>query len=267
MRINFVTELERDKWILRRWCEEWAKHIPNSTIESAVDVRADVNIFCNYALYFPAITKRISIFTHREEKDTNLQLAFDIAADGSDWCFAQSLNTAKYLPKEKTSILRPSVGEHFFIDDPIKIGIVGRPYPSGRKNFDWLHRLNHIDGIEILVATNVPYEDMDLFYKGLDYLLITANNEGGPMPVAEALACHVPVIAPTGVGWCDEFSCIRYEKDNLSDLLRVLYGLIVPKDGWETGARQIMQVCERLVYGNSASVDQGSWERVYDPRY
>lgn len=254
MKINFVTEPANSKWILRRWCEEWAKYLPNSKVDTGVDIDADVNIFCNYALYFPAITKRISIFTHRELEDEELQLKFDIAAENSDWCFAQSIPTFNKLPAGKSSILRPSVGAHFFKPGKPIIGIVGRGYPSGRKNFHWIEELQKLEGIQLVwTDSQIPYENMHEFYDKIDYLLITANNEGGPMPVVEALAMHKPVIAPNGVGWCDEFSCIKYD-GTLENLITVLEGLLVPRNGWETGANHIYEICERLVNGHSSRV-------------
>jgi len=49
--INFVTE-PAPYWILGKWCEEFIKHIPDSTITAMhPDPRADVNVFVNYALY------------------------------------------------------------------------------------------------------------------------------------------------------------------------------------------------------------------------
>lgn len=251
MKIHFVTE-PKPYWILGRWCEEWSRHIPFSTVSTVVDVEADVNIFCNYALFFPSSTKRISIFTHREKDDVGLQVAFNVVANISDWCFAQSLPTLKLLPPEKSSILRPSVGVQFH-KKPLRIGVVGRDYASGRKNFGILNDLELVFGDKIMIcrAIDIPYEKMPKFYSSVDYVLITATNEGGPMPVIEALAMGKPVIAPNGVGWCDEFSTIKYDGSS-EDLIKVVNGLLIPEDGWEVGAKQILDVCRRLKYGNNS---------------
>ncbi len=252
MKINFVTEPEGNKWILRRWCEEWSKRIPDSTISTEASSDTDVNIFCNYFLFATKeanwIQKNISIFTHREKNDRTMQLLFDQAARLSDWCIAQSVNTAKLLPKEKTTVIHPGIGELFYRNSPITIGIVGREYNSGRKNFDRIDVLkSKFKELNFVHESSKSYEEMPDFYnKKIDYLLITANNEGGPMPVAEAIASGKPVIAPEGVGWCDEFSCIRYD-GTLDDLIRVIKGLIFPRNQWEIGAKQIVQICERLM--------------------
>jgi glycosyltransferase involved in cell wall biosynthesis len=75
-------------------------------------------------------------------------------------------------------------------------------------------------------------EDRAAFLDSIDYLVVTSTEEGGPMPVIEALARHVPVIAPR-VGWCWEFPVIRYEVGNWASLRGVLRGLSrVPS--WKT---------------------------------
>ncbi len=249
MRINFVTE-PKPYWILGRWCEEWAKHMPDTTISASLNRMADVNIFCNYALFDVSnyFGKTVSIFTHRELHNFELQRKFDAAAVQSSWCVAQSIPTAKLLPAFKTTIIHPCVGEHF-MKGPIKIGVVGRDYESGRKRFEWLEELRKIDGVEIIHTNNLPYEIMDHFYSAIDYLLITAENEGGPMPVTEALAMKKPVIAPRGVGWCDEYTTIKYD-NTLDSLITVVKGLIVSRDGWEVGAKRLLEICEAITSPN-----------------
>lgn len=268
IKINFVTERENERWILRRWCEEWQKFLPGSTISFA-DAEADVNVFCNYALFYRHLStkfnpKSICIFTHREKEDSFLQEKFDLAARFSDWCFAQSKPTLSYLPENRSSLISISVGAGFFAPGKPKIGIVGRDYSSGRKNYHWIEELKKLENVEIIFTDGkVPYEQMPEFYSKVDYVLITANNEGGPMPVAEALAMHKPVIAPVGVGWCDEYSTIKYD-GTLEDLINVLTRLTIPRNGWEIGAKQIYDISERLLYGNHTGVDQSFRERRFD---
>lgn len=49
-------------------------------------------------------------------------------------------------------------------------------------------------------VTERPYEEMPDFYRGLDVLLCLSREEGGCLPILEALACGVPVIS-TRVGY------------------------------------------------------------------
>jgi hypothetical protein len=50
----------------------------------------------------------------------------------------------------------------------------------------------------------VPEEGLRDWYQRLDYVLVPATVEGGPMSVLEALALGKPVIAPAGVGLVPE---------------------------------------------------------------
>lgn len=69
------------------------------------------------------------------------------------------------------------------------------------------------------------------FYAAIDYLVVTSTEEGGPMPVLEAIARGVPVIAPN-VGWCWEFPVLRYAVGEYEALRQVLEQLTAPPS-WE----------------------------------
>ncbi len=53
--------------------------------------------------------------------------------------------------------------------------------------------------VELLIAENVPPEEMPWYYRASDCLLMTSDLEGSPNAVKEALACGVPVVSvPVG---------------------------------------------------------------------
>jgi hypothetical protein len=84
---------------------------------------------------------------------------------------------------------------------------------------------------------------MPSFYDGIDYLVVLADNEGGPQSVLEALARGKPVIAPN-VGYCWEYPVLRYiTKDKLLD---IVWGLILPRGGWKHSAQVILRTLGRL---------------------
>jgi hypothetical protein len=56
----------------------------------------------------------------------------------------------------------------------------------------------------------VPEEELPEFYRSLDYVLVPARIEGGPMCVLEALASGMEVIAPP-VGWVPQFPHIEFK--------------------------------------------------------
>lgn len=244
MRINFVTE-PKPYWILGRWAEEWAKRIPNATISAYEPVKgADVNVFVNYALYRPTNSIDLCVFTHREYDHRAKQ--FDDVAKECHWCFAQSFNTLDLLPIEKSSILKVGIGESFYLDRPLRIGIAGKEHETGRKRLEWARSLSDIQGIEILWSNGkIPYDDMPKFYDSIDAILITSDDrEGGPMCVLEALARGKMVIS-TNTGWAWEYPVIRY--DTLEQLKATLNNLVIKRDLWDVGAKQVVDKATDLL--------------------
>lgn len=51
-------------------------------------------------------------------------------------------------------------------------------------------------------VTGLPYEQMPDFYRGLDVLLCLSREEGGCLPILEALSCGVPIVS-TRVGYAE----------------------------------------------------------------
>lgn len=243
MRINFCTE-PKPYWVLGVWASELQRRMPGSTITSMTpDSYADVNVYINYALYQKTAGLDLCVFTHRERAQEHADI-FDSVARECDWCFAQSNPTLELLPENKRSILPIGINEAYY--KPIRIGVSGRDYNSGRKRYHLIDTVKAIGGVEVVHADgNTPRDKMPEFYKSLDYLLITAHNEGGPMPVVEALACGTPVIAPKDVGWCNDYSCIFYDGSE-SDLRRVINGLVIKQDRWDRAVDEIDRVIQLL---------------------
>lgn len=241
--INFVTESGR--WILGRWCDEWAKLIPNSTVSDRAD-KERVNIYVNYALWNGMRTKKdICYFTHRELTDQNLQEKFDKTAKDCDWCFAQCQITANKLPKDKTTIVEPGVGASF-VKRNIVIGVPVKEQAFDRKRLSWARRLRDIKGIEVKFANgDVKYEDMPYWYETVDYVLITSDNEGGPMGVLEAVARGKPLIVPVDVGWCNNYNALRFR--TYEELEGIVKKLVYPRDMWKVSADQIVKLVNQLI--------------------
>jgi glycosyltransferase involved in cell wall biosynthesis len=51
------------------------------------------------------------------------------------------------------------------------------------------------DGHSLLEVTNVPFQQLPIYYAASDFLLVTSDNEGSPNVVREALAMNLPVIS------------------------------------------------------------------------
>lgn len=240
--INFVTEPGR--WILGRWCDEWAKHIEGSKVGTK-PISAAVNVYVNYALFEEVKTKcDICYYTHRELTDPVLQEKFDSTSQSADWCIAQCDNTAALLPRDKTTVIKPGVAPHF-IKDRLILGVPVKEQAFDRKRLSWAKRLSSIDGVEIkLAGGGINYENMDEWYKSVDYVLITSDNEGGPMGVLEAISMCKPLIVPYNVGWCNDYPALRYHTyEQLENLVKKL---VYKRDSWECGATQIKDLVKTL---------------------
>jgi hypothetical protein len=239
--IHIITEPERRRWVLRPISEALAREIPGTTVGEKIDEEAEVNFFINYALYKPIPTHTIALFTHREHRG-RWRKVFDDVATKVDWCFAMCEITANLLPSKKTSIL-PTYPMSPAFHKTLIIGVVGRKTPSGRKRFQWGQDIQVLDGVEVRSPHKLPYDDMPAFYDSIDYLVVLSDNEGGPLPVVEALSRGKPVIAPN-VGYCWEYPVIRYSTKR--ELLDIIQRLVIPKDGWKQSARIVLNTIQRL---------------------
>jgi len=247
MKVQIVTE--EGGWILPRWSKHWAKRL-NATVNTRVRPGYDVNFYVNYGFYRGSQRGLdVCYFTHREEKDP-MRSRFDEVAKRCDWCVAQCKKTAEHLDPLKTSVIRPGVDDEFIRGDPLRIGVVGRDYHyTDRKRFHWVPMLRtEFPDIRFPMASDLSLKDLRLFYEGIDYLLVTAKNEGGPMPVVEAISMGKPVIMPEGVGWCDEFFGIRYDS-SYAGLCEVIRGLVFPSDQWDQSTKELSKLFVELLDG------------------
>ena len=242
--------------VLNRIAEQWSRYLPEITTHHLPDPKADVNLWCNYAMFSTVGRMKknqcdVGYFTHREA-DSRLASLFDCCAREMDFCVCMSNNTVGQLPDdvkrrpEKWRIVPGSPHEQF-IRGETTFGVccTDRPGdPKGarpRKRLEILDCLAKIAGAEIkTTGGRIPFGDMPGFFQAIDYLVVLADNEGGPLPVLEALAQGVPVIAPN-VGWCWDWPVIRYS--SLKDLLLIVHRLIVPETDPEREAGQIMDCC------------------------
>ena len=243
MKINIIAQ---KKWILKRIGKDLNNHMADSYLTiMEPDEKADINIYINYAL-FRNKSKTIDIgwFTHKEN-NSELASLFEKTAKEVDYCIAMSKKTALLLPAEKTTIIEPCISPQFK-KEKIIFGCVGKNQAYNRKRFDLIPELEKINNkIEIrFTEGKIPFNKLPEFYKNIDYLLILSANEGGPMPVKEAIACGKPVIAPD-VGWSWDFPVIKY--NTIDELKIIMNKLIIPDNCWEITANKIYNLCKTLV--------------------
>jgi glycosyltransferase involved in cell wall biosynthesis len=236
MHVNFVTESQ--SWALRPWAIAWAVFLEKEGFTTSINTKgdgsSDVNVYVDYTFFRKKTGCDIAIYTHREKDEEFWSYeCFESSKKKVDWCFAQNSYTKELLPPEKTSMISVPLRAGF--RRPLRIGFVGREYETGRKRVDMIHKLRDrlkqsgTDGFEFLFSgQDRDVSGMIEFYEDVDYILITSEAEGGPLCFAEALSMGVPVIAPEGVGWSGNYTCITFS--DYDDLVDVMRGLRYPSN-------------------------------------
>ena len=236
-KVRIVTE--RAGWIMHRKADEIRRHFGDDHVKINEDwPEAEIHYYINYG-YFnkrPAKGVVVANFTHFDPDalaDKFVDVAFAV-----DHCTSVSeLTSAKLrelgVPSRKITTIR--VGADASFRPKLMLGVAGRPYKGGRKGEDLLQGL--LDDPDIMehcrilamnpdwgLPTLAPAETAD-FYRLIDFLLVTARIEGGPVPFMEALACGTMAIAP-GIGVIPEFAHVPYETGSLQSLKDVLHRLV-----------------------------------------
>jgi hypothetical protein len=178
-----------DNWILNRLGRE---------LEG---LEGEGTYFVNYALYDETQPRPHGAwFTHLEPA---WKKKFDEVADKVDYAVCQNETIKRYLEDKgvPTTVIYP--GHDPRVKKKPIFGYCGREYKSGRKATELLPK----------GTIKFGYEEAPEIYKKIDYLIITARIEGGPVPLTDAIAAGVPVIARGGVGNVNEFPCVRYKDD------------------------------------------------------
>lgn len=242
MRIHISTE---SGWILRRCAEELRGQIRNHEVSVSGSRRDDVDL--NYYMPYWRLpnkgeggepTLAAGFFTHSDERMREYAPRFDLH-------FTMNQANAGLLTREGASdvyVIYP--GTWSPPERPPVFGVVGRTYGQGRKGISLVEKVVEA-GYDVTSCGPGPWpcesfsrsiSNLDAFFVLIDYLLVTSIVEGGPMPVVDAIAARVPVIAPD-VGWCWEFPVIQYELGDARSLLSVLDRLTNPPtwDQWASG--------------------------------
>lgn len=233
----------KDQWVCERIADNLAKELPDCTVGESPREDA-INVYVPYLMWRPEYTDvgrgSVALFTHREQGDSEVaqykRMLFDTCAKsvGGAWCMSRSTSQA-------CEFTAPVMVEHLAADDtfergPLVLGVCAREYVEARKNLPLLDELAKIHNVRVAYTGGVlPTSLMASWMQGIDYLVVTGQNEGGPMPVLEAMRMHKPVIAPD-VGWCWDYPVLRYESD--SQLIAIVERLSRPKS-WRHVARQV----------------------------
>lgn len=186
--------------------------------------------FLNYYLFDETQPKPWgAFFTHKEPKYAHI---WDKVAQSVEYAVCLNENTKRELEETVKTVVIIRHGHDPRVKKEISFGVSGVRYPGGRKGEELIDeaikRGHHI-------LWNEDFEQQPEFYRKIDYLLVPSRLEGGPVPVIDALASGVPVVARKGVGWCDDFPAIRFSTDE--EFHEILWKLTNPPtwEGWQDG--------------------------------
>ena len=228
-------------WILEKLASEISIRLPYVTYSLYPDCHADIQYYITYGCRKERVSPiEIALFTHREQ-ETSASDRFDKSAIDVDVAISMSNKTdniIKDLGVSNSICIFPGVDIDLF-KPSIRVGVVGRTYHTGRKGEALVRAVMDVPGVEWHFtgegwpgpAQKVDEDKLPAFYRSMDYILVPAVNEGGPMSVLESLASGTPVIA-SDVGWVKDFPHIPFERGNVESLRAVLTELVgsQPKD-------------------------------------
>jgi len=225
MKINLV--LNDSSWVMEDLANHFHKYLSNSSISYGEDLSSDVNFYFNWHAMKRKTSFDVCWFTHIENRQW-----WDNVVGACDVAVMHGRKFEHTVPKEKRIIFNPPPFEHFLKEDNVKILVVGREYASGRKKFSLANKLSKINFLDVSFTNGkLSREQLIEAYDNTDYVLVTSENEAGPMCVVEAIARNKPVIAPD-VGWCWDYPVIKFSGEK--ELTRIVYNLRFPINCWET---------------------------------
>jgi glycosyltransferase involved in cell wall biosynthesis len=219
-------------WILERCAREIEARLPYVRVVTTPVDDAKLTYYVNYTARRSRVSPiEAAFFTHVEERAPAMVNRFFETGRDVDVAVAMSERYARALRENgarDVRVITPGVDLDRF-QPKVRIGVAGRTYHTGRKGEDLVQAVidePHIDWHFTGPGWPRPgrkLTDAELpeFYRSMDYILVPAHYEGGPMSVLEALACGVEVIAPD-VGFVEDYPHIEFEAGNAEDLRRVL---------------------------------------------
>jgi hypothetical protein len=223
-----------DNWILERLARRLAAKLPYSEFVPwrPRPARATQLVYyVNYALYNgPSGVIDSAFFTHLDEGHHFLQraramhLCVCMCRLYADWLLQRGVKTAVHAP----------MGFDFYRFRPrLVLGVIGR-LDHPRKGRHLVERIKQLPFVEVIATEgHMPEEQLPEVYQRVDYVLIPATVEGGPMCLLEALGAGRPVIAPQDVGMvgdltpCEYIHC--YRTGDAEDLVRVVTACYLQK--------------------------------------
>jgi glycosyltransferase involved in cell wall biosynthesis len=237
-----------DAWVLERLARTLAERLPYAEFvawEPRVTEATRIVYYVNYALYQrPTGRIDVAFFTHLDESQGFLE-----RARGVDCCICMCKTYADWLAghgvRDVVHILMAFDSERY--RPRLVLGVAGK-LDHPRKGRVLVERVRELPFVEVRATEGrMAEEDLPAFYQGLDYVLIPATVEGGPMSLLEGLGMGKPVIAPAGVGIVPELEESPYVR-------------LYPAGDAEALVR-VVRACYEDKCGPQRLVEERTWER------
>jgi glycosyltransferase involved in cell wall biosynthesis len=216
-----------DNWVLERLARRLAAKLPYARFVPWKPERipsARIAYYVNYGLYNGASGFiDVAFFTHNDETLQFLQRARQVEFCVSmsklyaDWLAGQGVRTVAHIP----------MGFDYYGYRPrLVLGVIGR-LDHPRKGRHLIEQVQKLDFVEVIASEGlIPEGQLRELYQRVDYVLIAATVEGGPLCLLEGLGMGKPVIAPENVGMVPEFPeaayIRRYPAGNAEALVRLV---------------------------------------------
>ncbi len=259
-----------DDWVLERLARRLAAKLPYAEFvpwEARPSGSLRIAYFVNYALYRgPSGVIDGAFFTHREDAHGFLERARQV-----DFCVCMCRLYADWLREQGVRhVTHVPMGFDAYRYRPrLVLGVVGK-LDHPRKGRHLVERLRQLPFVEVVVSGGeVSEERLPDLYQRVDYVLVPATVEGGPMSLLEGLAMGKPIIAPEGVGMLPEFSesehVLRYPAGDADALVRVVAACyerklrprrLAKERTWDRWAEGHHEVFVRLLRDRSLPVPQ-----------
>lgn len=195
--------------------------------------------------------KQVMFYTHT---NPGMEKDLEIAVSHADAVICMSETGVKEI-KEICPRVKPVRCIYPYLDDfgprKIRVGIVGSEQPNGRKGAHqllelawlmdlspfmfcivgtgWDYVVEKLKNIGVSVDYKHSIPNLMPFYAEMDVVLCTGHEEGGPLPLIEALACGKPVIsADHGLGKDIGVNGAVYHYENIDGLKTHLETLAEP---------------------------------------
>lgn len=225
MRVNIrVTEPDM-AWIVGRYARELVTYLPRYGVEARINDATMRDLEFHANTYFPPSRRpAVGLFAHNR---FNLAPEFDGHIALNPYVAEQ----LRAFGAKDPVVIEQAVDDVFLPSHPKVFGVAGSVKGDNRKGQDLVAQMVEA-GYDIHAwGTGWPckifsanYADLPMFYRTLDYYVVTSRVEGGCTPIIECMAMGVPVISPR-IGFAIDRPVLEYEAGNWDSLRSVLRSL------------------------------------------